>query len=300
MNDLVRTGCWCFNALINEQNMYLVYYTAVILLSVLSIAFHALGLFALSAENEKTNHTNYLISLSIVDVIISIYRIVFEIFLYYCHDSVDENGWTLAIFLSVFYITIYAGVFTMSMITIDRFMCAWNPLMYASRMTKRRTTIILIASWMVSVAVGVGTGASPLYLRRRLNIFGGSVVCVYLIWTVFTYAIIFRSLRRYHEQFRTPLNDPTNRGAGITFKNEFLVPTVLISTFIVFYLIPVVMTFVIRIKDGEFERRQESVLYCLCMFLPHVGVLADAVTYIFLVKIYRDNFIQLWRRCYMT
>ena len=280
---------------LGSVKMYLVYYIGVIVLSVVSIVLHGIGFYTLWSQKKKTNQTIALISLSTVDTIISLYRISFEVFLHHSHMTLHNTPITLHIFLSVFYTTGYAGLFTMTILTLDRFVCALNPLMYAVRMPRRRTTIFLIVFWMFSLCIGVATGATPIHVRKVLNMFSGGVVCLYLFITVLTYVVIFTQLKKSRQLRTSQQRSRSNSDPeGVTFRKEFCVPLILISTFIVFYAVPLIVTMVHRVEGGEWERRQQSMVYCLCMFLPHVGVMMDALTYIFFVEKYRKTIVRLW------
>ena len=279
--------------------MYLLYYYTVIAVSVISLFLHAIGFYAICSQKKKTNQKITLISLSTVATIISLYRITFELLLYNSHDTLHNSPWFRCVFLSVFYITVYAGLFTMALLAIDRFVCAWNPLLYAVRMSTERTTVLLLVFWIFSLCIGVVTGVAPIKMRGALNMFGGVLACIYLLMTTFTYIVIFRQLKKSRQQFHqqhTTSHSTIPISRSVTFRKEFLVPSILISTFILSYIVPLVITLVLQVEGGEWERRQQSVVYCLCMFVPHIGVAMDAVTYIFFVKQYRNNIVMLWRK----
>ena len=85
----------------------------------------------------------------------------------------------------------------------------------------------------------------------------------------------------------------------VKLKKEFMVPAVLLSTYIIFYVIP---CFIINFhpwprkgKDDK-ELRLASIGYCICLAIPQVGAIADAFTCIFLAKHYRDTLVNIFRR----
>ena len=79
-----------------------------------------------------------------------------------------------------------------------------------------------------------------------------------------------------------------------------MVPTVLILTYFLLYLIPVAILRFFPWKGvNEYDKRMKSPLYGYITLLPYAGMGSDALSYIILTKRYRDNITKLyggWQR----
>ena len=117
---------------------------------------------------------------------------------------------------------------------------------------------------------------------------------IYIIFSIGAYTFIAYKVYQSRNEFAQNISvagvdQQRVRNERTTFGKEFKVPLVIISTFLLFYVIP--HTF-IRFSDGrksEIERRSEVPGYYLCYLSQVVGTIVDALTYIFLVKHYRKN-----------
>ena len=98
--------------------------------------------------------------------------------------------------------------------------------------------------------------------------------CLYIIFAIFTYSFIMRRVRRSRQQLRA-----TNVIGHIQIRREFLLPTILISTGIMFYTIPMLILNIVQWKGNEVEKRSRYVGYNVCYILLAVGVVADALTF---------------------
>ena len=71
--------------LIKMSPPYRFYYYSVISVAAVSIILNGLGLFAIYSYKKKTNQNLILSSLSLLEIAMSLYRIAFEVALYYLH-----------------------------------------------------------------------------------------------------------------------------------------------------------------------------------------------------------------------
>ena len=197
----------------------------------------------------------------------------------------------------------YATCLIMYVLTLDRMVCASTPLKYRARMTRKRTMVLLLFAWIIALALGCGTSALSFHQRTWANLFGLALGGIYIIFAVATYSLIFIRIRSAKKQFGG--SQPSTQTA-LKSSKEFLVPTILISSYLLLYVVPFVVnnfSFVDASGDnwrdlGDIisKKRSESLSYCVVTALPYLGVAVDGITYIFLTKHYRENIVRFVTR----
>ena len=280
---------------------YYSYFYTTLVASGFSILFHITGLYAIYLHKKKSNQNLIFSSISIFEIITSIYRIAYDLALNRnYHENFKDTLPQPAkyIFFSFYYLTGYAVLFTMYVLTLDRLLCALNPLKYKIQMTRNRTRTLLFLSCIFASSLGIGTGFTPSFSNRmkvsNVAFFFGSM---YVIFVVVTYILIAYKLQSSKSRLkaqRGKISTTSRRKTlrGLNFRKEFCVPTILISTHLIFFVVPFfVLKFVQWEGIGEIERRSKNSGYHLCYLLLIVGCIADALSYIILVKHYRQNII---------
>ena len=106
-------------------------------------------------------------------------------------------------------------------LTLDRMICVINPLKY------------ILISWITSTTLGELRETIPYPGGKWINNVLTGIAVLYIIFVIITYSTVIMRFTRSREQFQsTGVNQRT------TFKKQFLVPGVIILTFILFYAIP--------------------------------------------------------------
>ena len=153
---------------------------------------------------------------------------------------------------------------------------------------------MVIVSLLFSLAVGLATSiANSFSIRQQINwiavVFGG----IGVITAISTYYMIIKKLRASRKHLQTSVHNPRSK-----VKKEFMVPAVLISTYIILYAIPsLIINFYPWSWQGEDEVNLKlfSTGYCICLVIPQIGAIVDAFTFTILSKHYRDTIINLLR-----
>ena len=101
-----------------------------------------------------------------------------------------------------------------------------------------------------------------------LNIYGFG----YLIFVIVSYSIIVYKLHESRKKFKRKETDDRVR-----FRKEYLIPTLIIMSFLVLYGIPSII----------YTYTKSALVYKICMIVQHIGLLTDALIYVFLSKQYR-------------
>ena len=117
-----------------------------------------------------------------------------------------------------------------------------------------------------------------------------------IITAIMTYYMIIVQIKNARKRFRTGVPNQNRM-----VKKEYLVPITLISSYLLLYIVPYLITnFSPRGGKTEFETRMVSVRHNTCLMLPQLGVIVDAFTYIFLGKQYRNVLLQATQRSRST
>ena len=274
---------------------YKAYYKIVVTTASLSIVCHIIGIFSIYVYKKKTNQNTILTYLCLADIACSLHRILSECFLIAADHHKLDSQIIAPVMRGIFYTAMYMMILAYFILTLDRLVCCVNSLMYKVRMTRRRTQIIVIVSLVFSIAMGLATGITKsFWLRQQINWIAIVLGGIGLMTAVSTYCMIIRKVRRSRKQSQRAVLNP-----GARLKKEFMVPTVLISTYITLYIIPsLIINFYPWPWKGEdeFKLRLVSTSYCVCLVIPQIGAIADAFTFTLLAKHYRDAVIKFFRR----
>ena len=271
---------------------YTTYFSIVITISSLSIICHIVGLVCIHLYKKKTNQNIVLTFLSCCDIGQPVYTILSECLLEPAIKGKLDPQTVVVASESFWLVTVYALLFAYFILTLDRMICAQNPLKYKIRMSRCKLQVMVVASLISSIVIGLVIGTAKESIRIWMNAVGLVVAVAVAILSIKTYYMIIVAIKNSRESF------PRTRAQNSKLlKKEFLVPTILISTYIGLYIIPyLVLNFYPWAEKDELKRRLVSTKYCVIWIFPTIGNLADAITYIFLVKHYRDTLVNIFRR----
>ena len=102
---------------------------------------------------------------------------------------------------------------------------------------------------------------------------------VYLVYSIISYIIAYVVVRRSREMFGTSRTQQDKKVAKI-----LLVPGILISTFIIFNVIP----FVIMLPEA-LRKQENDIKYQICKLITFGGFIVDPLSYVLLMKHYRKS-----------
>lgn len=249
----------------------------------INLLLHLIGLFALYYYKKRTNQNVVMSLLSLNEIILIIAGIICQTW--------EQLRFLPLLWYRVAYVikemAIYQLVSLMYMILIDRLVCVIDPLKYKSRMTSTRLKLSALFTLLVSLATAVFQATHAQYKEKVCSVFI-AIAVVHFILATYTYIRIFISVRKSRNQFGTPKANANNDSKD--FRKRFLVPGVIVTNFVVFYIIPYsVYRFTHRSvrQDAEMEV-DDYVFMKISRFLTVIGLGADPVTYVLLTKHYRD------------
>lgn len=186
----------------------------------------------------------------------------------------------------------YAGAMLlvgMYLLTADRMACIINPLEYETRMTRKRTKIILIVASLFSFVAGVFVFIMD-YLEISIASYLVSILIsvniILILFFLVTYILAFHTIRKSNAEFHVYGENRRKK-----LKKILLIPGIIITTYTVFYIVPFI---VLLPQIFTFKIDYVSILYNrqIIEIVVHFGLIADPLTYIFFAKHYRDAFLK--------
>ena len=157
----------------------------------------------------------------------------------------------------------------MSILTIDRLILAINPLKYKARMTRKRTLILVIFSWVVA-AVG-----ALLFIITRPDFTSevkpvtSTVWFLSLVLHIVTYVLIIVKANKYNQQITKGRNEG-QRQRKLIFRKEFCTALTLTSMLVVFGFAPHTVLHMYKRNSGP------SVVTYVSLLIIHTGSVVDA------------------------
>lgn len=254
----------------------------------IAISLHSLGLFVLFQYRKRTNQNIILIFISIAEILTTICIIIKDI----PNLQQDVPLW-FNIGQSASVCGLCEFLFMMFILTIDRLICVVNPLKYHIRMSKTILKYLVILSWCLSLAVSLIYGLIPLH-KKCIQISASGFVAVYIILVICTYVKIFKSVKHSRRSYRRKnLNSRSEVRTIHRMKKEYLVPILIIATYIGLYAIPYPIFRLLPMDAKTLEEEKANVLRSrICELILWSGFIVDPIVYIFLTKHYRKIILQ--------
>ncbi|CAB4004372.1 histamine H2 receptor-like [Paramuricea clavata] len=138
------------------------------------------------------------------------------------------------VFLQPFYFTACtASVFSLGMLTIDRYIAITSPLQYRATLSNKRALVSSVVIWMISIALP--------FLQRKIGflwyffVFGNAAVLVTFFVLVFAFVRVHLALRaQIHELNAMQGSSEENRARNNALKNEEKITRAFMLMLIVF------------------------------------------------------------------
>lgn len=252
---------------------------------------HGFGIFAIVSHAKKSNQTILVFSLSsseisiIINILCTILITKFE--LLHLQGIWERASSTILYIVRNF--TLLELFLVMIILTVDRLGSAINPIRYKIWMSRSRMKKVIFVSWIASLICGILTLVVRDILHAMQYILTG-IGSLYIILVIATYSFIIYKVNQSREQFRLPTSRQSHE--GMKFKKEYLIPTLIIISFIVLYYLPLVIITILQSRG--YLRTITIDLYNLLICL---GLIFDPMIYVFLTKHYRDIIVRRFCTC---
>ncbi|XP_057292488.1 melanocyte-stimulating hormone receptor-like [Hydractinia symbiolongicarpus] len=261
--------------------MVLVSYFLLVLIF-LALCLHLLALFSLCKHKKQNkNQKVLLINLSVTEILLLMFGIYNEIV--YMHPYVSRWKLWHQIFTYLHSAGNLALLFAMFLIITDRFLCISLHIKYGYIVTKQRLVKFTIAAWIIS-----GLTAFLVIIVEDIDLHQYSYAVtitngVYVLIAVVVYSIIGLHLKRRRRNFQQNVRN----GESITNAKQFIVPFLLVFTFIIFSSIPKCITTWCVLKCNK-DNIDTEFIFKIRGTLLICGFIIDPLIYVFLNKPLRD------------
>ncbi|XP_057308063.1 galanin receptor 2b-like [Hydractinia symbiolongicarpus] len=257
----------------------------------LAMLLHILGLYLL--QNSRYNNENQkllLTHLSLSEVLLCLSGALKHVLTYLNADTAAFYVFALK---NTGFSTLY--YFMMLALTVDRFCEFYLNIRYPIIWNSTKTKYIMGLIWGLStlfclvIVLYIPSNSNMVYLISSLYVYPGcEILCMVAI--VFTYGYLFTKLRKSRRVRHTasysssapdfPSTTSGNSNSKIVIKKpkRFFVPTLIISTFLIFMLLPDQIYFYLYLRGIEvssFVHDLFAISYC-------IAYASDAIVYIFL------------------
>ena len=269
----------------------------VILIYYFGFVLHITGILAIISSNNRSNQTLILFNLSIADILLLLWNISIRFHQYATFDPkyyYDDQKKMLAVLQNIpstiykevndgtWYCFAFQLFLIMSVLTIDLLVCVTKPVYYNTCMKESIfLRKVLVAAWLYSVVVGIVYGVFPV-TQNILYMIGMVLGAAYFVLAFVTYGVII--WRIHVSRNRAGLGRTTSR----TSSKLYVVSGLIVGTFFLFYLIPIITRHSIRISMRL--TREKCLLHEGLLLMPGFGLVCDALIYIFFKQEFRDIF----------
>lgn len=254
-----------------------------IILECLAIVCNIAGLITIHSYHKKTNQNIILGYLSTAQILFATALLV--TLLRERYDASILLNQIAGLLNRTSGISLLVGMYAL---TIDRMVCIINPIKYKSRISRKKTKLILLVGTIVIFILCTSSFLASYFLNSTevYLLFGVFVFqVVFVILAAVTYSISFYKVLKARKTLHTPGSNQETKMTKL-----FLVPSIIIGTYIVFYFFPllVYVFMVLILKD-------KSINGLVARIIMLFGLIADPLTYIFFSKHYRDAILRKTR-----
>ena len=253
---------------------------------------HTIGFYLLlkiSAKNYfKPTQCLYLFNLSVSEILISLGKIVYLVLMllnYTTHSLRVESLQRSGMFL--YYILV------MLLITVDRFIEVHYNIRYHLVWSKRKTKVLLFLAKVLSICFALVmciTQKNRCQMIYNLSVyFWPTSEGVFIVVAVVTYCYIIRKMYKNYQQ------DHKHSIRKTRAKQNFYCPTLLIITFVIFWIIPDQIEFFYAFRGEERSMKYELTINVAYVF----AMVSDALVYIFTPKAIRTLLWRYARNCWL-
>lgn len=257
------------------QLMFILYFVA--------LCLHGLAIFCLCKHKKQNkNQKVLLINLSATEIIILLFKASYIGLQTVMHKNQTKTDHKADLFSMIsFYLYVLATfllLFAMFLIIVDRFLCIHLHVRYSYVVTKIRLMKVIIAAWIVSTIIGL-----PIMfledLSKEYYLILAVLNIVYITMATVVYGIICLHLKRRRKRLQTK----SKMENSVTNSKQFVVPFLIVITFIIFASLPQCINVWLSVTNGEtINVRIITEILLVC------GFIVDPLIYVFFNKSLRD------------
>lgn len=281
-----------------------------IFLALTNIILHGIGLCLLftlyKRRGEKSYQRCYLLNLSLAELVQNIFRLTIHLLLLYDADHRNRSLCQLICYFR--YVTntaVYYQCFaSMFLLTGDRLLCILLGMRYTIIWNFKKTIYVIAMTWFFNGIISIGMCVHMTVTMRTCKQLHAcafnkvvylyvptSLFVIFLAFTIFTYSVLFYKYVVSRRQFSMNSNENHRRTIKSAITNsKFFVSIMLISTFLLFMVIPASVATFYYIVAGTMPSM--SYIYYL-----NISVLlsdtADGLIYVFLLPSVRKFLLQI-------
>ena len=226
-----------------------------LVLAVTGFALHIIGLYALFRLKEKKISDYLILQFSFTEAAAIIYQIVF-----FAIDTFRPELTINGVFETGVTILVVQQFILFFMITFDRVLKVKLSIKYSLVVTKKKLLLACIPCWLISIGHGCVIWYAPSLFNK-----------VFFVWEIFLVIIIITSYVYIFVYFRIirkkRLGNNTNSVRTVSL--NLRVPIMIVTTFIIFYVIPDMLLAAHVVQFSP---------WFLCIFT--MNVISDASIYI--------------------
>lgn len=274
--------------------MHIAINLTLLVLNIMNILLHGMGSYLLRIQyrkGKKNPQIIFILNLSVCELIMNFLESVRRIiFLFKLSSSVVLMLEEVQKYVLIVMFTGISFVFYMDMLylTIDRLLCILLNLNYNYYCKSSRAKYVLYITWTVGITMAISVSLAHRYLTYNWETaffmyFYPTLEFAYIMVAFITYTVIFIRYRQSTRLMRSLSNrDGTcankNEGVHMVRKTRFLVAIFLITSFILFMLIPDLVYLFYGVLGGNLSKT----LLAVCWISYAISNLADGFIYIFL------------------
>lgn len=259
----------------NLEELATVFWLVCVGLGLIVIASQSIGIYAIISYGKWTNQSLTVLCLSLTELLVMLVEMVLETNVKYkalLPEKLVKFCWIMELAL------IYYALYVICILTIDRLVCAINPLKYKSRMTSSKVKKMLFTSFPISIASGVLARVLPYEkVGKWVDLYLVVFCASYALFAIVTYIYIIIVMTKSRAEVGA-----THRQSNRLDRRQFMVPALIIFTFFIFYLIP----FPIRLMKVE-SAKWQLVKDQTCKLMAQVGIVVDPMIFVLLTPHYR-------------
>ena len=189
---------------------------------------------------------------------------------------------------------IYQCFMAMILLTADRLMCILLGIRYPMYWSSKKTLVTIMCTWLISLTtiIAVCLYANTLHdhksigkLQRVIQILWATFALSFLTFAIFSYAVMFQKFLLSRRSLTTSDTEPLS--AWKTFrKSKFFVCVMLVSSFLVLWVLPTVINTIGSLPTALPERNSPILQYVLISVI--LSDTADGIIYVFLTPDVRN------------